>query len=105
MRRNEMRLNLLESPIQKSSHRFLIYLLPNISRPVALVYLSLTHRPLSNFLRREMVGEKNDRNHPSLRTVCVFVCFVVSVSRQPEISEFSVNIIHLGINTTLGRLL
>jgi len=29
----------------------------NISRPVALLYLTL-HRPLSNFWREEMAGEK-----------------------------------------------
>ena len=33
----------------------------NISRPVALVYLSL-RRPLSNFWRKEMAGEKTIYN-------------------------------------------
>ena len=40
MQRNEMRLNLKGFAIQKSLHRFLIQLLPNISWPVAFVYLS-----------------------------------------------------------------
>ena len=56
MRRNETRQNVYGSPIQKQSHRFQIKLLPNISRPVALVYLSL-HGPLSNFWWGEMAGE------------------------------------------------
>ena len=35
-------------------------------------------------------------------TVCVFVFIVVSVSRKPGISEFTGNIINLGINTIRG---
>jgi len=57
MRRNETPLNVYGSPIQKPLHRFRISLLPNISRPVALLYLTL-RRPLSNFWREEMAGEK-----------------------------------------------
>ena len=47
-----------------------------------------------------MAGEKTmtEITHLYL-TVCVFVFIVVSVSRKPGISEFTGNIINLGINT------
>ncbi len=70
-----MRLNVYGSPIQKPSHQFWIYLLPNISRPVALVYLSL-RRPLSNFWREEMAGEKTiynlGINTTAVENYCIF---------------------------------
>ena len=50
-----------------------------------------------------MAGEKTmtEITHLYL-TVCVFVFIVVSVSRKPGISEFTGNIINLGINTIRG---
>ena len=58
---------------------------------------------MSNFRRGEMAGEKTmtEITHLYL-TVCVFVFIVVSVSRKPGISEFTGNIINLGINTIRG---